>query len=268
MEDPEQRVMQALKSAPFVVFAKEAPNSLDDFSMDEAFTYFYFSDVMHTFSGLDPSFLTVGRNAKTDFPEDYEAYFADDVDVCKNFAFPRVKLIFEPWRPPLRCAVLATRKTAMRFQDRLYMLGCFAPVDELELGFTEFSTLLPFPERGDLPQPPPAGWYTAAFDQLPNAMVILDDAGEVVVRNQLANDLGELLPLAIRLGQETVKATDLVDPARRYWHLRKVFPGAKRPMRIWLWRFGSQLNAMALCLKPIEADVMERAQVATDVLSK
>ena len=53
-------------------------------------------------------------------------------EVCKNFAFPRVKLIFEPWRPPLRCAVLATRKTAMRFQDRLYMLGCFAPVDELE----------------------------------------------------------------------------------------------------------------------------------------
>lgn len=84
MEDPEQRVMQALKSAPFVVFAKEAPNSLDDFSMDEAFTYFYFSDVMHTFSGLDPSFLTVGRNAKTDFPEDYEAYFADDVDAPKH----------------------------------------------------------------------------------------------------------------------------------------------------------------------------------------
>ena len=61
------------------------------------------------------------------------------------------------------------------------------------------------------------------------------------------------------------KATELVDPARRYWHLRKVFPGAKGPMRIWLWRFGSQLN---LCLKPIEADMMERAQVATDVLSK
>ena len=51
----------------------------------------------------------------------------------------------------------------------------FSSLNRKELGFTEFSTSLPFPERGDLPRPPPAGWYTAAFDQLPNAMVILDD---------------------------------------------------------------------------------------------
>ena len=83
MEGREQ-ILQALKSAPFVIFAKTAPKSLDDFSMDEAFGYFYFNDVMQTFSGLAPSFLTSGRNAKTDFPEDYEAYFADDVDVARS----------------------------------------------------------------------------------------------------------------------------------------------------------------------------------------
>lgn len=49
--------------------------------MNDAFPYFYFSDVMQTLSGLAPSFLTAGRNAKTDFPEDYKAYFEDDVDV-------------------------------------------------------------------------------------------------------------------------------------------------------------------------------------------
>ena len=52
--------------------------------------------------------------------------------VCKNFAFPKVKLICEPWRPPLRCCILATRKTAMVFQEQCYMLGCFSPVDEIE----------------------------------------------------------------------------------------------------------------------------------------
>ena len=89
MESEEQSIMRAMKSAPFVVFAKEAPKSLDDFSMDDAFTYFYFNDVMQKLSGLDPSFLTAGRNAKTDFPEDYEAYFVDDVDAsqhCKKTA--------------------------------------------------------------------------------------------------------------------------------------------------------------------------------------
>ena len=53
-------------------------------------------------------------------------------EVCKNFAFPKVKLICEPWRPPLRCCILATRKTAMVFQEQCYMLGCFFPVDEIE----------------------------------------------------------------------------------------------------------------------------------------
>lgn len=89
MESQEQRIAKALKSAPFVVFAKEAPKSLDDFSMNDAFPYFYFSDVMQTLSGLAPSFLTAGRNAKTDFPEDYKAYFEDDVDVPQLQSLPQ-----------------------------------------------------------------------------------------------------------------------------------------------------------------------------------
>ena len=90
-----EQILQAMKSAPFVIFAKTAPKSLDDFSMDEAFGYFYFNDVMQTFSGLAPSFLTSGRNAKTDFPEDYEAYFADDVDVARSRDFPNQPLTLQ-----------------------------------------------------------------------------------------------------------------------------------------------------------------------------
>eukprot|EP00438_Fugacium_kawagutii_P033984 Skav228942 [mRNA] locus=scaffold2181:373837:377040:- [translate_table: standard] len=228
--------------------------------MNDAFPYFYFSDVMQTLSGLAPSFLTAGRNAKTDFPEDYKAYFEDDV--CKNFSFPRVKLIFEPWRPPLRSAVLATRKTAMLFQEQQYMLGCFFPVDELELGFTHFSTGLPFIERPDLPRPPPLAWYTAAFDQLPNAMVILDNAGGVMAQNQLAHRSGEVLPAVIRM-----TAAEKADPSVRYWHLRRLLPELQSPLRIWLWRAFDESPLLNICWKPIEADVMERAQLAAEVLS-
>lgn len=89
----ELRVSDALKRAPFVIFSKEAPASLDDFSMDDSFQYFYFNDLMQTLSGLSPSFLTNGRNAKTDFPEDFEAYFSDDVDVCKSFLHPKIKTL-------------------------------------------------------------------------------------------------------------------------------------------------------------------------------
>ena len=45
-------------------------------------------------SGLSPRFLTAdNRNAKTDFPVDYEAYFEDDAAVCQEYPFPAVKVI-------------------------------------------------------------------------------------------------------------------------------------------------------------------------------
>eukprot|EP00434_Breviolum_minutum_P012258 symbB.v1.2.010805.t2/scaffold712.1/size170421/4 len=219
---------------------------------------------------LAPSFLTSGRNAKTDFPEDYEAYFADDVDVCKNFAFPKVKLICEPWRPPLRCCILATRKTAMVFQEQCYMLGCFFPVDEIELGFAELSTALPFPEREELSHGPPAGWFEAAFHQLPNAMVILNDIGEVMAQNQLASDLGEGQSLVIQMCLDMVKSTQLVDPSVKYWNMRKrdvlVGSSAGTAIRIWLWRFliGEEKGRLGICWKPIESNIMECVQRAAE----
>ena len=48
---------------------------------------------MAEWSGLTPAFLTSGRNAKSDFPLDFEAYFRDDVAVCMQFDFPSVKKI-------------------------------------------------------------------------------------------------------------------------------------------------------------------------------
>jgi hypothetical protein len=65
------------------------------------------------------------------------------------------------------------------------------------------------------------GLQSLHFDDLEllrnSAPKISAEAGEVVVRNQLANDLGELLPLAIRLGQETVTLAKF-DPFF-FWYL-------------------------------------------------
>ena len=115
----------SLRRAPFMCFAKRAPKTLPSYNVDTDFQYFFFNDIMAEWSGLTPSFLTSGRNAKTDFPSDFPAYFEDDAAVCTNFDFPLVKRIIEPWRPPRMETTLHTRKTAMHASGEKFMLlGC------------------------------------------------------------------------------------------------------------------------------------------------
>mmetsp|Transcript_18882 Transcript_18882/g.23186 ORF Transcript_18882/g.23186 Transcript_18882/m.23186 type:complete len:186 (+) Transcript_18882:72-629(+) len=129
----------ALKSAPFVIFSKTAPAMLPDYNEDTDFTYFFFNDAMQRESGISPHFLTPDRNAKTDFPpEDYPGYFADDVAVCMEYPFPKFKVITEPWSTPATITIVETRKTSVEISDQLYMLGWFAPHDDIALGITKF----------------------------------------------------------------------------------------------------------------------------------
>ena len=128
---------------------------------------------MHHFSGISPIFLTAGqRNAKTDFPIDYEAYFKDDAAVCVEYAHPNVKVITEPWKTPAMRTVVETRKTAMTSKEgKLYMLGAFCPHDDVELGITEFKAEK-LPPKLQLLDHVPLEWYGDAFDQLPFATII------------------------------------------------------------------------------------------------
>jgi hypothetical protein len=138
-------------------------------------------------SGLSPSFLTADtRNAKTDFPVDYDAYFEDDTAVCQEYPFPGVKVITEPWITPATTTIQETRKTAVLVESELYMLGCFAPHDDIELGITTFkASFLPA-----LLEPLPhvsTAWYIEAFRQLPMATRLVDSSTRMTLtQNDLA----------------------------------------------------------------------------------
>ena len=95
---------------------------------------------MEFLSGIFPSFLTENnnRNAKTDFPADHEQYFEDDAAVCQEYPFPKIKVITEPWTTSAMSTIVETRKTAMVHGGQSYMLGCFGPHDDIELGIKSF----------------------------------------------------------------------------------------------------------------------------------
>ena len=236
---------ELLRSAPFVVFAKRAPSTLPEYNEDTDFTYFYFSDAMQRESGIFPSFLAPDRNAKSDFPpEDYPGYFNDDVAVCMDYPFPRIKVITEPWGTPATTTVVETRKTSVTIADQLYMLGWFAPHDDVELGLTAFKAGQP-PAPLEMLGHVPEEWYPQAFEQLPVAVRVVNIEGvvtggaattPVVAENKLARESF--------LDQDTMR------------HCFNVMEGSSaagasygafefgdqlwngKPCRIWAWRVG------------------------------
>jgi hypothetical protein len=175
-----------LRRAPFCIFSKTAPLTLPVYNVDNDFVYYFFNDCMQDFSGMSPSFLTTtgDRNAKTDFPVDYETYFQDDAAVCQEYPHPKVKVITERWITPAMTTILETRKTAIQQDGKLFMLGCFAPHDDVELGITTFRASQLPPPTEDLAHVPLA-WYNEAFRQLPLS-TILTDGENVLARNDLA----------------------------------------------------------------------------------
>eukprot|EP00913_Durusdinium_trenchii_P015057 g14122.t1 len=132
--------------------------------------------------------------------------------------------------------------------------------------FTDFSTTVSFPELPDLGLPVP--WQLAAFEQLPNAMAILD--GDLVVQNHLARALGtEVLTFIIDLCRSCeARSPPHGTPSRspRYWNLQQAVPG-HGPMRIWWWQPTDE-PWRCLALKPLEPDVLERARFARHAESR
>mmetsp|Transcript_20148 Transcript_20148/g.19393 ORF Transcript_20148/g.19393 Transcript_20148/m.19393 type:complete len:264 (-) Transcript_20148:371-1162(-) len=195
MSTPELTLIkETLKRAPFVIFSKEAPDTLPLYNTDTDFTYHFFNDNMDSLSGISPQFLTENNhNAKTDFPLDYEQYFADDAAVCQEYPFPKVKVITEPWTTPAMVTILETRKTTMVHDDQKYMLGCFGPHDDIELGITSFRATRKLPPALDSLTNVTDTWYEAAFKQLPFATTLVDVAEDgtigtstVIAANELA----------------------------------------------------------------------------------
>jgi hypothetical protein len=185
---PASLLKATLRRAPFSIFAKTAPLTLPKYNVDKDFMYYFFNDCMQHYSGMSPQFLTStgDRNAKTDFPVDYEAYFQDDAAVCQEYPHPKVKVITEPWTTPAMTTIMETRKTAMQQDGKLFMLGCFGPHDDIELGITTFRASQLPPPTEELTHVPDI-WYAEAFRQLPVSTILLDGEN-VLARNGLAND--------------------------------------------------------------------------------
>ncbi|CAE7556726.1 pss1 [Symbiodinium sp. CCMP2592] len=190
---------------------------------------------MAEWSGLTPAFLTSGRNAKSDFPVDFEAYFRDDVAVCTQFDFPSVKKIIEPWQPPHMNTLLHTRKTCMQFAGEKYMLGCVAPADDTELGLTTFRARRQSPEQPSLSHVS-EDWYEAAWSQLPQGACFVDaGTGELSSLNLLCEHGGHQAALkeVVALCLERAHKTEAA--CWQFGGVKGLFDNATA--RVWMWRF-------------------------------
>ena len=183
-------------------------------------------------TGLAPHFLTSGRNAKTDFPLDYEAYFNDDVEVIAGFAPPRVKTIIEPWQPPHVDTLVHTRKTTLTTVDGArFMLGSVAVFDDVEVGTTRFRASALPPALPPLEQVG-AAWYDQAWAQLPTAACVVDlPTSQAISLNHLASERANLLPALLDRVLPRVHATASADS----WELGSV-PMGSDLVRVWAWR--------------------------------
>lgn len=244
-----------MRRSPFVTFAKRAPSTLPLYNVESDFTYFFFSDAMKRESGFSPHVLASGsRNAKTDFPVDYEDYFRDDAAVCLEYPFPAVKVITERWLTAATHTILETRKTAALIDNELFMLGSFGPHDDIELGITSFKAnhvpplLEPLWHVTD-------SWYQQAFAQLPLASKIYHIANETyeildtVGENNLAKDCF-LTDSSLQKCLESVKSARCEYSAFHVSHPEIVMTSAKNTSqrtpvlepcinhraRVWLWR--------------------------------
>jgi len=246
----------AMRRSPFVTFAKRAPSTLPVYNIESDFTYFFFSDAMKRESGFSPHVLASGsRNAKTDFPVDFEDYFRDDAAVCLEYPFPSVKMITERWLTAATHTILETRKTAALIDNELFMLGSFGPHDEIDLGLTSFKANHVPPLLDPLRHVTDA-WYEQAFAQLPLASKIYHIASETyeiqdtVDENSLSKD-SFLTDSSLEKCLEWVKSAGIEYSAFHVSHAEIVMisgnnhksqktpirePGISHRARVWLWR--------------------------------
>ena len=170
-----------------VIFSKEAPNDLQNINFDTDFCYFYFSPSLEQLCQLKRADLCTGTiNAKKHFP-DYEAYFADDLKVVREFTDNKVLAFTEPWSPPGIDSWVYSRKTGFQSNKAMYMLGCFDLVNDTTLGIAKFK-IISHNAQASLSsmstKPIPENWFIDAFNALPNGMAILDFDENVIHTNK------------------------------------------------------------------------------------
>eukprot|EP00466_Bigelowiella_natans_P004412 jgi/Bigna1/69743/fgenesh1_pg.9_\ len=250
-------IASAIKRSPFVIYAKSTPSTLPMYNEDTDFCYFFFSDSMKDIYGVSPHILTSsGRNAKTEHPEDYKEYFKDDVGVCQRFRHPKVKRIAVNWQMPAMHTTLLMRKTAMDFGTDRYMLGCFSPFDDLELGVTSFRACR-LPQQQQELEHLPEGWYESVWKHLPNAALIVDFSGNLLAENSLVGLYKKEVPTIIDACLERVEETLERDPEINCWKFANV-QLEEGKVRAWVWRPDENSPNFAVSIRPKHEIIVPR----------
>jgi hypothetical protein len=186
----------AMECFPFgVFFAKPAPADLDNVDMDKDFCYFYFSPSLEARCSLKRHQMCDGKtNAKShgNFTG-YEQYFADDINIVKNYRDGRVMAFIEPWDPPGIDTTVYTRKTCVESAGVRYMLGNFELVDDVTLGVAKYRRIRYSARDVHPPLDIQPGWFVDAFNQSPLSMVISTIDGNVVQSSRKWRESVELL---------------------------------------------------------------------------
>jgi hypothetical protein len=177
-----------IEQFPFgIIFAKAAPTNIDesDFIVNysQDFCYYYFSPLFDHYTSLQRKDMCSGTvNAARDFP-DYVQYFDDDINVVKNYRHGRVLVICEPWSPPGMDSYVYTRKTALQSKHGLFMLGVFAPVDDVILGVARYKRINrhQLPINSNMLDKAIEQWFYDAFQSLPIGLAIVDAVNSKVV---------------------------------------------------------------------------------------
>lgn len=266
MAEHGQNVHQAvMEHAPFIIFSKTAPSMLPAYDTDKDFTYFYFNRRMDEISGLQRATLANSvRNAKTDFPEDFEQYFRDDAEVVTDYAFPKYKYIVEPWNCPGMNTINHTHKTGVEIGGSRFMLGCFTPFDDVHMGAT-LMRHRPLPPPVALLLHVPDTWFEEAFSQLPIPVAVFHAADlALYFQNRMAEKSNIITQLWGKFEDHLREHTD--DPKRRICELIvREDATAGGNYHVFIWRISEPaLVAVAVWgpLEPLPESVYQRLRIA------
>ena len=218
---PPKLLSWTLRRAPFAIFSKRAPLTLPQYSADSDFQYYFVSDYLQHASGRSHASFFVNHRRRQPSRESSpmtELQVRNDISVGLDYPFPAIKTTTESWRTPARTTIIELRQTCVQTgphgegkgpsaaeaavstgtQEReLFLLGCWSPHDDVEMGMTSFcATTLPPSVQDEAERVHshiPESWYLRVFDELPMAIRIFKEEEDkdnrkdrLVMANQLA----------------------------------------------------------------------------------
>jgi len=145
---------------------------------------------------------------------------------------------------------LRTVKTSMSHAGDMYMLGCFCPIDDVELGITKFRARPLPPELPPLHHVPDS-WYAAAMEHLPHGLLITNKAGELLAQNALsrfeANNeaTGLLIQSCLEMGGASTTGS------LEWSHAEHEAMFAGQLCRVWAWPLADVDGRIAISFRPM-----------------